>query len=178
MDGCDFRMGWAPLGKGNNFSLGGIARITRAIPFFELLCAFPPKPMKSQMASLSGLAMPDPFDGSPGFLIFPVADKGAQPGKVKDKPEKDILNQTHNASPKYILAADTDILCVNSLEKGCNCQDRAINRKQQEKLKHKSGIEQPRQGGSSGYNQANHFNDGRIQFIEQIVEIRGSTHHS
>ena len=62
--------------------------------------------------------------------VFPVTDKRIQTDKVKNKPEKYILDQTHDAGTEYILAADTDILRINTLKK---CRDRqycAVNGKQ------------------------------------------------
>ena len=77
--------------------------------------------------ALTGLAVPDPFDSSPGPFVFLIADKGAEADEIKDKSKEDILNQAHNAGSKYIPTADMDILCVNSLKKCGDRQDGAVN---------------------------------------------------
>lgn len=87
--------------------------------------------------------MPYPLDGSPGFFIFPIAEKGVETDEIKDKPEKDIFDQAHDAGPKYILTADADILRIDPLEKCRDRQNGAVNGKQQIEPEHKRRIEHP-----------------------------------
>ena len=78
---------------------------------------------------LSGLAVPDPLDSSPGSFVLPVADQGTEADEIKDEAEKDVLNQAHDTSAEYILAANMNILCIDSLKKCCDSKNGTVNRK-------------------------------------------------
>ena len=95
--------------------------------------------------------MSDPLDGSPSSLILPITDKGAETDEIKDKSEEDILNKTHDTGSKYIPSANVDTLCVDSLKKCGDCQNGAINCKQQIELEHELHIEQPYKSSCNSY---------------------------
>lgn len=46
------------------------------------------------------------FDCPPCALVFTITDKGVQAGKIEYKPEKNILNQTHDESHMLIYLCD------------------------------------------------------------------------
>ena len=41
---------------------------------------------------LTGIAVADPFDGSPGSFVLPIADKGIETNEIKDEPEENVLD--------------------------------------------------------------------------------------
>lgn len=62
------------------------------------------------------------LDLSPLILFLLITEEGSGPGKIQKKTEKYIFHKADKAGFYSILFADAEVLGVDPLEKGGDCQ--------------------------------------------------------